>query len=143
MQTRDQRYAKNAYDQVIQITKMPVEEKQREKFSKSYGSMAHKLPILIHVSGLAQALAFVDARYKGKGAERLLEDLSQTVIGEPANVLLERSRGDDQPDNLHKYMYLTEQVLAALLWYKRYAQSILDVESSDNDDDGTEGSTKA
>jgi len=29
------------------------------------------------------------------------------------------------------YMSLTRQVMAALLWYKRFAQSILDIKASD------------
>ena len=35
---------------------------------------------------------------------------------------------------LLRYMYLTQQVLDALLWYKRFAQSVLNVEASDAGD---------
>ena len=129
MQTRDQKYAQDAYEHVIEIAK-----KKDEHFGRVYGSMAHKLPILIHVSGLAQALAFVFSRDKGNGLGQLLEDLSQTVCGSKsatATDLLKRSRGDDPQSNLRDYLYLTEQTLAALLWYKRYAQSILKVEQGD------------
>jgi CRISPR-associated protein Cmr5 len=125
MLTRDQQYAQDVYDRVMAI--------KEANFAKIYGSMAHKLPILIHVSGLAQALAFVQARGSGKGPEQLLEDLSQTVLREPVEELLKRSRGNAQTSDLHEYMRLTEQTLAALLWYKRYAQSILDVESDDTE----------
>lgn len=116
MQTRDQIYASYVFGRVMAI--------KDEDFATRYGSMAHKLPILIYTSGLAQALAFVEAREKD-GPKRLLEDLSQTVLGEPSARLIKRSREDD----LREYMRLTEQTLAALLWYKRYAQSILHVEA--------------
>jgi len=32
-------------------------------------------------------------------------------------------------------MYITQQVLDALLWYKRFAQSVLDVDPTDQLDD--------
>lgn len=127
MQTRDQRYASDAFEHVLKI--------KDENYRTSYGSMAHKLPILIHTSGLVQALTFADTR-KTKGPEHLLQDLSETVLrdsGGGKEKLLERARGklDGRENSLQDYIYLTEQVLAALLWYKRYAQSILNVEQGD------------
>lgn len=141
MQTRDQKYASDAFDRVKKIA-----DTQKESFCKTYGSMAHKLPILIHVSGLAQALAFVASRKKEKekesGPGRLLEDLSQTVLGKPVTELLKQSRGSNQDSSLREYMYLTEQVLAALLWYKRYAQAILNVELGEDDEHESDGGSK-
>jgi CRISPR-associated protein Cmr5 len=137
MQTRDQKYASDAFDRVTKIA-----QERTKSFGKAYGSMAHKLPILIHVSGLAQALAFVASRGEGKGSERLLEDLSQTVLGEPAARLLERSRGSNHEGSLREYIYLTEQILAALLWYKRYAQSILNVEQGEEEENESDGGSK-
>jgi CRISPR-associated protein Cmr5 len=141
MQTRDQKYASDAYERVKEVADAVTAQKKSESFGRAYGSMAHKLPILIHVSGLAQALAFVDSRGKDKssgqllGSGKLLEDLSRTVLGEPAARLLQLSRGDTQESNLREYIYLTEQTLSALLWYKRYAQSILHIEQGDEDDE--------
>ncbi|HVU69671.1 MAG TPA: type III-B CRISPR module-associated protein Cmr5 [Ktedonobacteraceae bacterium] len=139
MQTRDQQYACKIFDQVKTIAEMDPAT------ANSYGSMAHKLPILIHTSGLMQALAFIDARHRGTkekpaGPELLLEDLSKTVLGDDATgeTLLTRARGvpNDPAGSLQEYIYLTRQVLAALLWYKRYAQSILGVEQGqDNGSD--------
>jgi CRISPR-associated protein Cmr5 len=127
MQTRDQRFASAIYKHVMKV--------KDESFATSYGSMAHKLPVLIHTSGLAQALAFVDSRRDEQGPACLLEDLAQAVIGKPAKDFLEQAREGD----LRKYMYLTEQTLAALLWYKRYAQSLLDVEADQDDTQSKQG----
>ena len=129
MQTRDQVFAQDVYKRVLAI------KDQDEAFRASYGSMAHKLPILIHTSGLVQALTFVDTR-KDAGPERLLQDLSQTVLADETvgkEQLLKRARGDsdESSDNLRSYIYLTKQVLAALLWYKRYSQSILNIEDQE------------
>ena len=93
--------------------------------------MAHKLPILIRTAGLAQALAFVDAR--GKDSQKqLLQDLAGTVGKQNSVSLLRRAREAE----LSEYMLLTQQVMAALLWYKRFAQSVLGVEASDAKDEG-------
>jgi CRISPR-associated protein Cmr5 len=118
MQTRDQKYAAIVYDQVSRI------ENQEEY--KQYGAMAHKLPILIRTAGLTQALEFVNAR--GKGLQKqLLEDLAVTVEQNDTANLLSSVRSA----NLSEYMRLTQHIMAALLWYKRFAQSILKVDVSE------------
>lgn len=123
MRTRSQEYAAKIFEQVMQVG-----EDERKK----YGSLAHRLPVLIRTAGLAQALAFVDARHRGAG-ERLLEDIAAVVQLEKKEKLLERSRKAE----LAEYMRLTHNVLAALVWYKRFAQSVLGVEAG-ADEEGQE-----
>lgn len=118
MQTRDQIYAATVYEQVSNI--------RREPEYKKYGAMAHKLPILIRTAGLVQALAFVEARGK-EIQKRLLTDLKVTIeSNEPRTLLMHAQQAD-----LSEYMRLTQQIMAALLWYKRFAQSILGVDVSE------------
>jgi len=107
--TRNQRYAGQVYDQVESVSAT-----QREK----YEAIAHKLPVLIRTAGLAQALAFVAASKEG-AHQLLLNHLSKVVGAETSATLLERSRTDE----LAQYMRLTQEVLTALLWYKRFAQA--------------------
>ena len=118
MQTRDQEYAVDVYERVSN-----VEEDDR----KRYGAMAHQLPILIRTAGLAQALAFLDSR-DNKAHKQLLTDLAGTVG--KSGTLLKSAR----EAGIGEYMHLTRQVMAALLWYKRFAQSVLDVKSSETGD---------
>ncbi len=125
MLTRDQRYAVEAHKHVSAVKK----EDQR-----SYGAMAHKLPILIRTAGLAQALTFVEARGL-KSQTQLLTDLASTLGKASGGVLLEQARNSE----LSAYMLLTQQVLAALLWYKRFAQSILGVEASEDSQSSQDG----
>lgn len=115
MLTRNQGYAATIYEQVLQI-----DEGQRRK----YGSLAHRLPVLIRVAGLAQAMAFVAARGEVAG-ERLLDDIAAVLKFENREELLKRTR----EAMLSEYMCLTHSVLAALTWYKRFAQSVLGVEA--------------
>jgi CRISPR-associated protein Cmr5 len=119
MQTRDQKYAAYVYKKVSAVKKS-AEEADRNR----YGAMAHQLPILIRSAGLAQALAFLESR-DTKGHKQLLIDLAATV--DQPGTLLQRAR--EAP--ISEYMNLTRQVMAALLWYKRFAQSILDIKVSD------------
>ena len=115
MQTREQIYAQAVYKKVAE-RKNQYQQEDKNK----YGSMAHKLPVLIRTAGLAQSLEFINTR---KDVQRdILVDLA-AVIGHSEASLLARSR--EAP--ITEYMLLTEHALAALLWFKRYAQSVLDV----------------
>src|SRR5438067_4491061 len=121
MHTRDQIYATSIYKRVLAISE---EFKKGDPDRNRYGAMAHQLPILIRTAGLAQALAFLQSR-DTEGHRRLLADLAATV-GQPGQ-LLEKARGVGISD----YILLTRQVMAALLWYKRFAQSVLDIKATD------------
>ena len=127
IQTRDQEYAVHAYNQVKTVKHMPEAARDR------YGSMAHKLPILIRTAGLAQALAFVNARGKDEH-KRLLDDLALTLKQQDRENLAETA----MKATLSEYIYLTQQALSALLWYKRFAQSVLDVQPGGKGDDNDE-----
>lgn len=121
--TREQRYARAVYHQIKPLIDKPEQER------KAYGSLAHKLPVLIRASGLAQALAFVRARNKeGTPQQRLLADLEAVLrtngVLAGSDDLVTRSREAD----FEEYMRLTEAALQALLWFKRFAQSELKVE---------------
>ena len=127
MLTRDQKYSIDIHKRVLKIYKEKTEADRN-----SYGAMAHKLPVLIRSAGLAQALAFVQSR--GKESQRdLLQDLARTMGKQDADALLTCSR----ESVLSTYMLLTQQVLDALLWYKRFAQSVLDVQDANSDQEET------
>lgn len=120
MQTRDQQYAISALQHAQKYEGKSVQERNQ------YGGMAHRLPILIHTSGLAQALEFVKSRGKDPH-KQLLQDLEETLH---CKDLLQETREAD----LYGYVQLTYQIQQALLWYKRYAQSILDVDDASAED---------
>ncbi len=122
MRTLEQQFAQTIYEQVAQI-----EPKSQQ--AKEYGSMAHKLPVLIRQAGLVQALAYVAARGKS-GAKQLLDDLATTLGFEgdkPGEQLLARSR----EATLLDYMRLTREATVALTWYKRFAQSVLGIDPTE------------
>lgn len=125
MNTLEQEFAAKIYTQVKQYETDYPKEDSKER--KKYGSMSHKLPILVRKAGLAQALAFVDSRGQAPHHD-LLEHLAQVVVDDNTSELLKQSRESD----LQTYMYLTRRTMLALAWYKRFAQSILKVKSTDS-----------
>lgn len=130
MQTRDQKLALAVYERVLAIDTEERKKPEKERTTyKPYGSMAHKLPILIRTAGLAQALAFVEARGK-EPHKMLLKDLA-AVVGNPNLV------ADSRKAHLGEYMRLTQHTLAALLWFKRYAQSVLGVQQGEEPEESS------
>ena len=128
MNTISQEFAQKAFNQVKEVANA---HKKGSKERQKYGSMSHKLPILIRKSGLAQALAFVEAKAKNEPIYNdLLNHLAQAVNWPGANTgaaLATKSRSEQ----LDGYILLTRRVTAALIWYKRFAESILDVKVVD------------
>ena len=133
LHSRDQEFAKTVYEQVSAFKQLHTNaEGKTDKKVKQYGSMAHKLPLMIRSAGLAQTLAFVQVKSKKqKACEQLLDDLAKTLNQLNGEKFVDQSR----IVSLDEYMFLTQNALAALLWYKRYAQSVLDVEPGDEPDD--------
>lgn len=126
MQTRDQQLATAVYDRVANVKAAHPDKK--DSYRTEYGSMAHKLPVLIRTAGLAQALAFVQARGKEPHKD-LLNHLAEVISAQNGETLANTSRTAP----LHDYMRLTQHALAALLWFKRFAQSVLEVDPSQDD----------
>lgn len=130
MLTREQAYAAKIYEQVTNDIATKASEKQ-----KKYGSMAHKLPVLIRVAGLAQALQFVDSR-GSEDQKVLLRHLALTLdfVDEEGVALTAEAKllNSSRTSQLAPYMRLTQQALAALQWYKRFAQSVLKVETGED-----------
>ena len=124
MLTRNQKYAAQAFEQV---TRVQSQSQLSEIDRRKYGAMAHRLPVLIRSAGLAQALHFVHSRQDSAGPHKLLAHMAEVVDEPDVAALLARSRTGELAD----YMRLTRDLLAALAWYKRFAQSVLGVQAGD------------
>jgi CRISPR-associated protein Cmr5 len=120
MQTREQKFATKVYEQVV-LRRTSLSDSEKTK----YGAMAHQLPVLIRTAGLAHALAFVDSR-GDQALECLLDDLAVVMGDQSRSNLARKSREASMSD----YMYLTREALSALLWFKRFAQSVLEVSAN-------------
>lgn len=122
MKTRSQTYASTVYAQVRQILGVP------EDIQKQYGTLCHRFPVMVLRNGLAQTLGFLAAK-AGVGNDNahawLLNHLAQQLLNPQANraQLLQSVHAA----NLQEYRLLTRKALAVAIWYKRYAESLLDV----------------
>jgi len=114
MQTRNQEIASDVF------LKVSNHKDKSKKQKEEYKSMAEKFPVLVQTAGLAQALSFVEASEKAM-QKQLLTDLCAT-LNRPN--LCDDSRNTQ---NLQEYLHLTRQVMLHLLWYKRFAKSVLEV----------------
>lgn len=97
---------------------------------QKYGTMAHKLPILIHTAGLAQALAFVEARQE-PAQLMLLDHLAATLVMDNVSSRQQMAQLSREAA-LPTYMLLTRRALQALVWYKRFTESILKVKAHED-----------
>lgn len=117
--------------------------------AKKYGGMAQQLPGLIRTAGLAQALAFAESKNQQKmnkpypPAREMLDHLARIVLSDPnATILLFSEQVRAPSTDLAAYMRLTRRSLEVCLWFKRFAESKLDVKPGDevNDEDTESGS---
>ena len=117
LRTRSQTYAAAVYERVNAV------RTRNKEFRENYLGLARKFPALICTAGLAQALSFVSNEAKERPASKQLLDDLNGVIGEAnGNSLLTTSLDAD----LLLYMHLTRKTLSALVWFKRFSESILD-----------------
>ncbi len=113
MKTRNQEIASDVFERVN------AHNGESRSKKDEYKSAANNFPVLVQTAGLAQALSFIEARGSEMG-KALLSDLSNTLRSENL------SQASRNTENLQEYLHLTRQVQLALLWYKRFASSVLD-----------------
>jgi CRISPR-associated protein Cmr5 len=118
--TLDQRRAKHAWE-VVQRAKQKLDD-HKDQDPKKFGGQAKKLPTRIMAAGLGQALAFLKAKDYAPGLLAELNDWMKQRIpptqGESADLLERIIHGDS--DFLRR---ATDEVLAYLLWLKRFAEA--------------------
>ncbi|MCS7022663.1 MAG: type III-B CRISPR module-associated protein Cmr5 [Gemmataceae bacterium] len=120
MPTRSQLYAQAAFEAVSRHYPQPL--KALNTSQKEYRTFAKKFPSLIHTCGLAQAIAFAEA----KGHTQYLRDLATVVqrvgysqVKEASDLArLSREMG------LVPYMRLSRDTLTAAGWLKRYVEAL-------------------
>jgi len=109
MPTREQERAQRAYAKVS-AHQNTGEEAEYKRFSKSF-------PALLHTCGLAQAIAYGQA----KAQQSYMSDLAY-VVGQ-ANVEELARAAREAP--LPLYQKHSRDTLAAATWLKRYAEALL------------------
>jgi len=124
--TRAQSDMKRAYADVSGVLREWGPASKENPRSRRYGGLCHAVPVMIRVCGLCQAVAFLDSKAKpDSGDARLLEHIAG-IAG------VERSKLDEWVASLPttEYMLNTLRILDALVFYKRFAVSLLKAEAA-------------
>ncbi|MDC0994072.1 type III-B CRISPR module-associated protein Cmr5 [bacterium] len=141
MKTISQGYAEKAWSLVGKDIHDPDAGGNASNMAQSYRSRATSLPAMVLQCGLAQTLAFVQAKSKGwkendaaaitKAYGHWLHHLCQliSVSDDREDSFTEEVRSMD----IRKYMVATEQALTAAAWLKRYAEAIIPAPDKDGD----------
>ncbi|WP_026234548.1 type III-B CRISPR module-associated protein Cmr5 [Calidithermus timidus] len=124
--TRAQQDMKKALELVQSL------EREDDEFKNIYGGLCHNFPILVRQSGLCQALAFSADKAAGEGNrakahQKLLEHVA-SILG--VKNALEAVQNTDAI----AYMHHTRRVLAAWVYFKRFAASVLGVHTGGRDE---------
>ncbi len=145
MRTRSQIYSEQVYEHIHSLKQAINDEQDKkskeilEKQAKQYGSLCHNFPLMVLRSGLSQAVAFVWVKSKSD------ENTPYDKFLKHLFLLLDRPENENVSDfqqyinqaELIEYQRLTRKILAASIWYKRFAESILGVKAGQEvpDDD--------
>lgn len=111
--TRNQTMAQAAYSR--------ISRRNNGRPSKEYTTFAKKFPALIHTCGLAQAIAFAQAKQENSYLEDLVAVLHAAGYQDLSNsdALGNRSRSAE----LSPYLRLSRDALLAASWLKRYVEA--------------------
>lgn len=123
IQTRQQILAQDVYGKITRV-------KDRDQaYQKNYGRICLNFPALVYACGLCQAITFYQAKGSANSKAYILnflDDLADTIGVEKNWAIVRKS-------NLIQYMRLTQQVLQAANWYKRYAEAVLKVKATEGE----------
>lgn len=104
---------------------------ETSKVRKIYGGLCHTFPILVMQCGLAQAVAFHEEKASVPlGTTPKPQHTAHQLLLEHYHAVLENS--DLTQLSLTQYIYATRRVLAAWVFFKRFAVSILKVKAGED-----------
>jgi len=123
--TRQQERAQTAYKCISpRVKDSSAKEIVSQEDNDKYGQLAKKFPSLVHNCGLAQALAFVQAKEKNKNVGKAYLSHLSKVMGLKEDNLGELSRNED----LIKYQRLTHEAIESATWLKRYSEALMETD---------------
>lgn len=114
MRTISQRIAEVAFNK--------VKEKQAEDRGafEEYETFAKKFPSLIHACGLAQAIAFAEAKKETEYLDHLAAVIQ--AAGQPVDLHQDLAR-KSREEPLGQYLRLSRLAITAAGWLKRYVEA--------------------
>ena len=109
--TNSQKMAQTAYQRIA-----------ARKPDREFASFARSFPSLVHVCGLAQAVAFATAKHR----EQYLEDLAAVLLaaGHAESTSADRLERSTREYLVPAYVRLSRNALQAASWLKRYVEAV-------------------
>jgi CRISPR-associated protein Cmr5 len=98
-----------------------VADRGTEEMKEDYSNLAKKFPALVQACGLAQTVAFVQAKQK---ETNYLVNLAQVMEAKEELGMASREA------NLMKYQLLSGDAIEAGSWLKRYAEALLEIDET-------------
>jgi len=137
--TRQQRLMETALKQVDEV------KGKGDGVRSIYGGLCHRLPVLIRTCGLCAALAFVHSKSQGESgggrieAHRLLLKHCGAILKDHAGLGIGNGSGRElintvQGLDVRGYVLAQRVLLEALVFHKRFAESVLGVEPGSGDE---------
>jgi len=137
--TRQQRLMQTALDHVDEV------KGKGEGVRSFYGGLCHRLPVLIRTCGLCAALAFVHSKSQDRSgdgrseAHRLLLEHCRAILENHAGLGIGNGSGRElintvQGLDVRGYVLAQRVLLEALVFHKRFAESVLGVEPGSGDE---------
>ena len=120
--TRQQQYLRRALDHVEAMRSQSIETQA------IYARLCHRVPVLLRANGLCQTLAFMQDSASGEqpralAYRTLLEHLRVALMDEVGDTVDVMSVIAELPTT--EYIRCTRALMAALVYYKRFASSSL------------------
>lgn len=131
MKTLSQFRMQQALDLVREVVGKP------EQVRTIYGNLCHEFPVLVRTCGLCQAIAFCadkaqsDEKARAEAYRLLLTHIGKILgvetngVGGAEGSLIDEILGADTTE----YMLYTRRVLQAWVYFKRFAVSVLGIET--------------
>jgi len=107
-----------------------IKEKQQKKIGDIYGSLCLNFPVMLRQNGLRQTIAFIEDKASAKDERARAYQLLRSHIA--ANLGLNESKLVDllRDASALEIVRYTRLLLAAWIYYKRFAVSILGAEAT-------------
>jgi len=133
MKTRAQEDMELAASLVQDVARKYPNEKDQTR--KIFGGLCHSFPIMVRMCGLCQALAFSEDKATVTGKKTSRNEAHELLLDHVSKLLQAGDRKDlinrvCTEDDVNQYMFDTRRVLAAWVYWKRFAVSILKVETA-------------
>ncbi|MFU1798622.1 type III-B CRISPR module-associated protein Cmr5 [Paenibacillus azoreducens] len=122
MRSQSSKYAQTALNGVRMA--------EQKSYGKEYGRICQQFPSLVLVNGLRLSVAYLQSKQKednkqGAAYQQFLRDFGSAVdVNNWVDI-----NNENMP--IPQYLDLTRRTLKAAVWFKRYAEAILKVESTD------------